>query len=198
MTPTCPVFNRPGRLPGVDESGLFDLSKIEFHRGGAAKNRDRDTHLAFLVIDFFDVAVEVRERTFLDANHFADFEKNLGTGLFDTLFHLRKNFFDFLFRNRSRTVTRATQEARDTRCTFHQVPGFIGQVHLNQHIAGKYPPFRDGFLAALNLYDFFRRNEYLAETVFKTGAGDAVDQRALHAFLHAGINVNDVPTLAHV
>src|SRR5690606_17166667 len=79
---------RRGGFPRVKESGLLDLSKIEFNRGGTAKNSDRDTHLAFLVIDFFDVAVEIRERTFLDANHFANFEKNLGTGLFNALFHL--------------------------------------------------------------------------------------------------------------
>ena len=56
----------------------------------------------------------------------------------------------------------------------------------------------NGLLAALDFNDFFRRYENLPEFVFKAGAGDAVDQGALHALFHAGINVNDVPTLAHV
>src|SRR5690606_6496078 len=147
LTPPAPGRTRPRWLPGVDESGFFDLSEIEFDRGGTAENRDRYTHLAFLVIDFFDVAVEIREGTFLHANHFTNFEKNLGTWLFHALFHLRQNFFDFLFGNRSRTITGTTQEAGDARSALHQVPGFIGKVHFNQNIAGINAAFRDGFLA---------------------------------------------------
>src|SRR5690606_37931862 len=111
--------------------------KIEFHRGGAAKNRDRDTHLAFLVIDFFDVAVEIRERTFLHANHFANFEQNLGTRLFDALFHLRQDLLDFLFGNRRGTIARSAEESRDTRRALDEVPGVVGEVHFHQDVAGE-------------------------------------------------------------
>src|SRR5690606_13970483 len=69
--------------PGVKNSGLFDLTKIEFHGRCTAKNGDRDTHLAFLVVDFFDVAVEVCKRTFLDADHLAHFEEDLGFRFFE-------------------------------------------------------------------------------------------------------------------
>src|SRR5690606_17705377 len=193
-----PGQTRPGRLPGVDESGLFDLSEIEFDRGGTAKNGDRDTHLAFLVIDFFDVAVEIRERTFLHANHFANLEKNLGTGLFDALFHLGQDLLDFFFGNRGRTVAGTTEEAGDAGRALHQVPGFVGEIHLDQYVTGVDAAFRDGLLATLHFDDFFRRNQNLTEAVFKAGPGNAVDQRTLHAFLHSGINVNDIPTLAHV
>src|SRR5690606_41542822 len=99
-------------FPAVNESGLFDLCKIEFDWGGTAKNRDRYTHLAFLVIHFFDVAVEVCERTFLYANHLANLEQNLGTRLFHALFHLRQDFFDFLVGARRRSIAIATQDRK--------------------------------------------------------------------------------------
>src|SRR5690349_14680891 len=55
-------------------SGLFDLAEIELDGRGATKNGDGHTNLALFVVDFFDVAVEVRKRTFLDPNHLAHFE----------------------------------------------------------------------------------------------------------------------------
>src|SRR5690606_8484830 len=99
---------------------------------------------------------------------------------------------------RRRTVTGATQEASHAGRALDQVPGFVGQIHFHQHVAGVDAPFSDGLFATLYFDDFFGRDQNLTEAIFEAGAGNAVDQRTLHAFLHSGINVNDIPTLAHV
>src|SRR5699024_7683978 len=67
---------------GLKNSGLFDLIKIKLDRCCPTKNGHGNTYLAFLVIDIFDVAVEIGERTFFDADHFAHLEQDLGTWFF--------------------------------------------------------------------------------------------------------------------
>src|SRR5690554_6736271 len=183
--------------PGL-KSGLLDLTEIEFDRGGAAKNRDRDTHLAFLVINVFNVAVEICKRAFLDADHLAHFEQDLGPWLLDAFFHLRKDFLDFAIRNRRGTITRAAQETGNPVGVLYQVPGLVGKIHLDQDIAREYASLGDGLLATLYLDDFFGRNQNTTKGGFQPCTFNTLDERFVHAFFHSGINVYDIPTLAHV
>src|SRR5690606_38095771 len=185
-------------LPGVEVSGLFDLTEIEFHRCRAAEDRDRYAHLAFLVVDVFNVAVEIRERTFLDANHFAHFKEDLGPGFLDTFFHLRKDFLDFAIGDGSGTVARAAQKTGYPIRVLYQVPGFVREVHFDQHIAWKCASLGDRLFTALDFDDFFGGNENAPEGGLESRALDTLEKSLVHAFFHSGINVYDIPTLAHV
>jgi hypothetical protein len=77
------------------------------------------------------------------------------------------------------------------------VPGVIVHVHLDQHIAGEELPLGNALLAVLHFDDFLDRHQHLAELVLHRGAGNALDQGALHRFLETGIGVNDVPAFCH-
>src|SRR5690606_16074087 len=171
---------------------------IEFHWGGATKNGHGHTHLAFLVIDIFDVAVEIGERTFFDTHHLADCEEYLWTWLFDALFHLGEDLLDLAIGDGRGTIARAAQKARDPVGIFHQVPGFVGKVHFDQHVTGKDTAFGDGFFTAFDFHHFFGRNQYAAKGRLQPGTLYAFEERLVHAFFHARIDVDDIPTLAHV
>src|SRR4051812_20817856 len=83
--PPCAIAGRGSSLPDlsgfytVARSGercclyFFDLAELKFHRSSAAEDGDRDAHFGFLVIDFFDIAVEIGERAILDADLLAHF-----------------------------------------------------------------------------------------------------------------------------
>jgi len=73
------------------------LAKFQFNRCAAAKNHDRYTHFVFLVVDFFNRAIEVGERAVFDANEFADHELDFVTRLVHTVLHLAEGKFLFYF-----------------------------------------------------------------------------------------------------
>src|SRR5699024_2958847 len=155
--------------PGGKKSDLLDLTEIELDRRGATKNGDGHADLAFFVVDFLDAAVEVGKGAFLDAYGLADLEEDLGTGLFDAFFHLRKDLLDFAIGNGRRTVAGTPQETGDTVGAFDQVPGFVGKIHFDQHVAGKDTAFRNGLAAVLDFDDLFGGHEYAAESVLQPG-----------------------------
>src|SRR5690606_40114574 len=79
-----------------------------------------------------------------------------------------------------------------------QVLCFVGEIHLDQHIAGKNTTFGDGFFSTLYFDALFGGNQYAAEGRLEPGTLDAFEQRLVHTLLHAGIDVDDIPTFAHV
>src|SRR5690606_37048616 len=182
--------------PGL-MSGLFDLAEIELDGRGTTENRDRDAHLALLVIDVLDVAVEVGEGALFDADHFAHFEQHLWTRFFHARLHLGEDLFHFLFGNGRGAVARATEEAGDAGGVLDQVPGFVGQLHLDQDVTRENAALADGLLAALDLDDLFGRHQDAAEGSLQAGTLDALDQGLVDAFFHAGIDMDHVPSLAH-
>src|SRR5439155_12187507 len=102
------------------------------------------------------------------------------------------------FADRGRPQGSAADESGHLGRILHQVPGVVGELHLHQHVAGEKLALADRLLAALHFHDFFHGYQDLAEFIFHAGALDAVQQRALHAFLEARISVDDVPPLRHV
>src|SRR5690606_22994982 len=161
------------------------------------EDRDRHADFAFLVVDFLDAAVEVRERAFLDADGFANFEENLGTRFFHAFFHLGKNLFDFLFGDRGRTIAGAAEETRDAIGALDQVPGFVGEIHLDQDIARENATLGNRLATVLDFDDFLGGHENAAERILQPGTLDAFDQGLMDAFFHARIDMDDVPALAH-
>src|SRR5437016_8131829 len=50
---------------------LLDLAEIQLHRRRATEDRHRHPQFALLVVHVLDVAMEIGERSFLDAHRFA-------------------------------------------------------------------------------------------------------------------------------
>src|SRR5690606_28151829 len=86
----------------------------------------------------------------------------------------------------------------DPVCILDQVPGVVCEVHFNQHITWENTAFGNGFLTALYFNDLFRGNQNPPEGCFQPCTLYTLDERFVHAFFHTGINVDDIPTLAHV
>src|SRR5262249_34979359 len=91
----------------------------------------------------------------------------------------------------------AADETGDLGGALDQVPGVVGHLHLDQHVAREEFALGNVFLAALHLDDFFDRHQNLAELGLHAGARNAVDQSPLPAFLKAGVGVDYIPFLAH-
>src|SRR5881392_1863801 len=151
---------------------IFDLPELELDRGSTSENGDRYAHLGFLVVDFFDVAVEVGERTILDSHLLAHFVEHFWTWLFDALLHLLHDLVDFARRNRRRLVRLAADKASDLAGVLDQVPGLVRHFHFNQHIAWEETTLGDRLLAILDLNDFFDRHQDAAELVLHARALD--------------------------
>src|SRR5688500_6700836 len=177
---------------------LLYLTKLQLHRSGAAKNRDRDPQPALLVVRVFHRALEVGERAVLHPHHLAHLEQHLGLGLLHALAHLLHDGVDLLLGDRRGLGGGAADEAGHLVGVLHQVPGVVVHLHLDQHVAGKELALRHVLLAALHLDHFLRRHQDLAELVAHAGAIDAVLESALHRLLEAGVGVHHVPALAHV
>src|ERR1700722_14196595 len=90
---------------------LFYLAKLQLDGCRPTENRHRHSDARLLVVHFLDVAVEVGERTVLDANHLAYLEKRLWPWLFDAFLHLRHDLFYLAGRERASTISRAANEA---------------------------------------------------------------------------------------
>ena len=59
----------------VADLNFCDLTEFQLYRCGTAEDGDGDAHARLLVIDFLDIAVEVRERAILDAHQLVFFTK---------------------------------------------------------------------------------------------------------------------------
>src|SRR5471032_57032 len=175
---------------------LLDLAKFQFNRGRAHKNGDRYTDARFLVIHVFNVAVEVRERTVLDPNHFAHFEKRFRTRFFHAFLHLRHDLFHFTRRDRARAITRPANETGHLGSIFYQVPRLVRHFHFYVYIARKETTLCHRLVTALHFHNLFGWDEDLTKLILHAGAVDALLKRTLHALLHTGVGVHDVPTFS--
>src|SRR5208283_3003876 len=186
----------PSRHPEVDAtSGLLDLRKIELHRRRTTEDRHRHAQLALLVVHVLHVAVKVRERPFLDTHRFAHLEQHLRPRFFDPFLHLLQDRVDLLLRNRRRLVGRAADEPGHLGRALHQVPGVVGHLHLDEHVAGEELAFGNGLGAVLHFHHFLDRNEDLAELLGHARALDALGQGTQNALLEPRVCVHDEPLL---
>jgi hypothetical protein len=101
--------------------------------------------------------------------------------------------FHFGLGDRRRAVARATDEAGDLAGVLDQVPGVVGHLHLDQHVAREDAALGDGLLAVLEFDHLFGGHQDAAELVLHAGAVDALAQVAFDGLLHAGVGVHDVP-----
>src|SRR6185437_1535920 len=97
--------------------------------------------------------------------------------------------------DRSRAIRRATDTTGHLRRALHEVPGVVGHLHLDQHVAREELALGNRLLAALHLDHFLDRDQDLAELLLQLGTPDPLGERALHAFLESRVRVHHVPLL---
>src|SRR5690606_11060396 len=206
--------SEPGSIAAVNaaagnaprnRSGLLDLPELELDRGGATEDQHRHAQAALLVVDLFDDAIEVVERTIDHANHLARLEQDLGTRLLDAFLDPVQDLGRFVVGDRQRTVGGATDETHDLRGFLDEVPALavdprdaalvVGR-DLHQHVAGEELALGTALLAAAHLDHFLGRHQDLAKAVLHAGTGDPVAQRLRHRLLEARVGVHHVPTAA--
>src|SRR5688572_16008604 len=176
---------------------LLYLAEIQLHRRRAAEDRDRHAQLVLVVVHVLDVAVKVRERAILHTHRFAHLEQHFRARLLHAFLDLVQDVLHLFLRDRRGFGRRAADEAGHLRRVLHEVPGVVGHLHLDQHVAREELALADVLLAAFHLDHFLNRHEDLPELLRQTRALDAIEQRALHAFFKARIRVHDIPPLAH-
>src|SRR5574343_699024 len=175
-------------------SGFFYLAEFQLDRRGAPENHHGYAHTALFVVDIFHSAVEVRERTFLDAHHLTHHELDLVARLVGTFLHLTDDLLHFVFRDGSGAVLGALDKSGDLAGVFDQMPGVIVHDHFDKDVTRKKTPLGRFTLTVLHLNDFFRRHQDTTELVLHSRACNTFSDVALYRLLHTGVGMNDVPT----
>src|SRR3954451_18424204 len=99
---------------------LLDLSKLQFDRGRAAEDRNRDLDARAAFVDLLDGAVERGGRTVRNANLLAHLERHRRLRAVDALLHLVQDAIGFGVGDRHRLLVGA-KEARDLRGVLDEV-----------------------------------------------------------------------------
>src|SRR5215471_604934 len=186
------------RLSPIPALSLLHLPELELDRGRPPEDRHRHAQLRLVVVDVLDGAVEVGERALAHPHRLANLEQHLGLGLLHALLHLLQDVLHFLVADRRRLpAVRPADKTRDLGRVLHQVPGVVGHVHFDEHVAGEELPLGDVLLAALHLDDLLGRHQDLAELLLHACAVDAIEQRLLHRLLETRVGVNHVPAHRH-
>ena len=63
-----------------------------------------------------------------------------------------------------------SDESRNTLCVSDQVPGFVGNYHLNKHVTRKHLLRLDLSLAVLDFYSVFRRYNNIENQILHSPA----------------------------
>ena len=107
------------------------------------------------VINFFNNAVEVSERTIINTDHFTRFKQRFRTRLITNLLQAVHNRIDFFIADWRRTIGSTADEAHHTRYAAHQVPARVVHHHLNEDVAREEFTFAFATLTATDFNHFF-------------------------------------------
>jgi hypothetical protein len=145
--------------------------------------------------EVFDRAGEVGERTIGHADVIALLE-------LDTWLRLGRAFLDLLLDRRDlplgdRGWVATADEAIDLRCVLDQVPGLVGEVHLDEDITRIESPGAQPRLSAATLLHVLLRDQDVPEVALHTRLLDALLEGELHFVLVARIGLNDIPLHGH-
>src|SRR5690606_19486108 len=102
------------------------------YRGVAAEHTDHDAYLTLLGVNFANGAVKALERSVGDVDDFADLEVDLVLWIFYA--HALLDLADLSLGNRCRDGA-AADESCHARGVSNDIPGGVGQFHLNEHVA---------------------------------------------------------------
>src|SRR5437667_9220392 len=173
-------------------SESLHLVVLELDRGRPAEDRHGDLHPAALGIHVFDDALEVDEGPIDDAHLVAPLEYRLRLGLLRTGLHLPHDVVDLLLRERDGLRARADKPG-DLGRRAHEMPGVVGQLHLDEDVPGEELLFGLALLLVANLDDLLRRHQDAGDLV-----RHAEDLRAgldglLDLVLESRVRVDDEP-----
>src|SRR5207237_5375688 len=171
---------------------------VQFHRRGAAEQRDRHAHLALVGNHLFHRAGEIRERSLGDLHHLADQER-------DRL--LRFLFLDRLFdaeqavhlvgAERHRLASRP-DELDHALDAVDRVERLLVLDHVHEHVPRVDLAVRRHFLAVLDLHDLLRGDQGLPDRLLLVGPRIVLDaprdQRA-HLVLVPRRRLDRVPAM---
>src|SRR6266446_5566947 len=177
-------------------SQLFDARKIQLDRSRASKNRHRNLQTAVIVVDLFDVAVEVRKRAIHDAHLLVALENHFRFRAVLRRMYAVDNAVHFRLGQRRRRRGRA-DEAGDPRRGPHDVPGVFIEVHLDQHVAGIRHPRGNHLFAAADFDHFLHGDQHAADLVLKVEGLHAALETLFYFLLEARVGMDDVPLHSH-
>src|SRR5579883_2930846 len=112
---------------------LLHLQEIEFHRRRPSENSDHHLQRVAVEIDVIDHAGEVIERTIDNLDRLVFLKCQLRRCPFARSSDAVYDLVHFLFRKRRRRLA-ASDESRDARSGFHDVPHVVIHLHLDEHI----------------------------------------------------------------
>ena len=177
-------------------SNRLDLRKVDFDTGRAAEEGHGQPDLLLVGVDLLDLAREVGERTTADAHLLAHVVRDIGHNL---LRH-RLLGWDRLLTANAVHLGRGdlagvltAEEAGDLGCGLDKVPARLGQLHLDEDIAGEELVGLLNRALATALSDLLGRYEDLSELLVEAALFDALLEVLLHRVLVAGEGVDDVP-----
>ncbi len=192
FSPIC-LDLRATRLCGLERLNFLYLKEVEFHRSLAAEHVDEDFDLSAVFVDVGNLSFEVFERTIVDL--YGVSLCNIEGKLWLTDAHTFLERGDFFFRNRGWGGTRSDKSS-DVWGVAHDVPGVVGDDHLDQHVAWE-DFFFDRF--ALAVFDFdllFFWNKDIEDLFFHVHGLDALVKVIRHVLLVTGVGVDCVPAAA--
>src|SRR5690606_17111526 len=185
----APATSPPG-YPAADSLQAFDLAQIQFQRGLPAEHGDQNLQLALFRVDVVDDAHEAFEGPGTNFNTLTHVEVNLGPGMLHA--HLLPDVFD-LFGQEGKAAAAGSDDPRHARGVAHHVPRRVGQLHLDQDVAGETLLLNDALLAVLGLDVLFHGHDDVEGLVFHAHGDHPLLQVGLHFVFIAGISVDDIP-----
>src|SRR5919106_626334 len=122
------------RAPLAPALESFHLVVLELDRRRSTEDRHHDLHPPALRVDVLHDALEVHERAVDHAHLVASLEDRLRLRLLRAGLHVAHDLVDLVGRQRHRSGPGA-HESGDLGRGAHQVPGLVGQLHLDEHVA---------------------------------------------------------------
>ena len=148
------------------------------HRGGPTEDLHHHPDLLLVRHHLVDEAREVRERPAHDADVLALLEADLRLRLDRAFLDLLRHARDFVVVDRRRAVA-AADEAGDLRRVLHDVPGLVGQLHVDEDVAGEELAARRALLALHHLDHVLLGNQDLVEQLLLAERARALEQGLL-------------------
>src|SRR5712692_5349980 len=170
------------------------LVVLELDGREAPEDRHHDLELAPLRVQVVDRALEVHERPLDDPHLVALLEGRLELRLLGALLHLLEDALDLLG-GQGHRLGAGADKARHLGRRAHEVPRVVGQLHLDEQIAGKELLLRLDLLALPDLAHFLRGHDDAPEEVLEPeDLGPRLNGRR-HLVLEPRVGVNDEPLL---
>src|SRR3954452_2469601 len=180
---------------------LRHLGELELDRRLAAEDVDQHLELELVLVDLDDLAGEVGERAFLDADGLTGLVLETGTaplgGLLLVVGRDEEELLDVAPRQR-RGLRALADEAGDARRVADDVPRVVVELAAHEEVAREDLLLDDDLLAVLELDDVFHRDDDLVDALLHVHGRDACLEVLLDLLLVARLGVHHIPAAGTV